>query len=98
MLRRPAELPLVLRPGQGCAADMSIPCTVVLGEDSHCTVTLLIEPGCPGPFHHYIFEFYALDTKLDLPATTSRDDLLKAMEGHVIGKAAYTGRFHATPQ
>jgi Raf kinase inhibitor-like YbhB/YbcL family protein len=56
-------------------------------------------PGAgPGPFHHYIFEFYALDTKLDLPATTTRDDLLKAMEGHVIGKAAYAGRFHAPPQ
>jgi Raf kinase inhibitor-like YbhB/YbcL family protein len=56
-------------------------------------------PGAgPGPFHHYVFEFYALDTKLDLPATTTREDLLKAMEGHVIGKAAYTGRFHAPPQ
>ena len=53
-------------------------------------------PGAgPGPFHHYVFEFYALDTKLDLPATATRDDLLKAMEGHVIGKAAYVGRFHA---
>jgi Raf kinase inhibitor-like YbhB/YbcL family protein len=53
-------------------------------------------PGAgPGPFHHYVFEFYALDTKLNLPATATRDDLLKAMEGHVIGKAAYVGRFHA---
>jgi hypothetical protein len=51
-------------------------------------------PGAPaGPVHHYIFEFYALDTKLDLPANTTREDLLKAMEGHVVGKAAYTGRF-----
>ena len=26
-------------------------------------------PGAgPGPFHHYVFEFYALDTKLELPA------------------------------
>ena len=48
-----------------------------------------------GPFHHYVFEFYALDTKLDLPATATRDELMKAMEGHVIGKAAYVGRFHA---
>lgn len=56
-------------------------------------------PGAgPGPFHHYVFEFYALDAKLDLPATTTRDELMKAMEGHVIGKAAYTGRFHAPPQ
>jgi hypothetical protein len=52
-------------------------------------------PGAgPGPFHHYVFEFYALDTKLDLPATATRDELMKAMDGHVIGKAAYVGRFH----
>src|SRR5579862_2483902 len=51
-------------------------------------------PGAgPGPIHHYVFEFYALDTKLDLPANTTRDELLKAMDGHVIGKAAYFGRF-----
>jgi len=53
-------------------------------------------PGAgAGPFHHYVFEFYALDTKLDLPANTTRDELLKAMEGHVIGKAAWFGRFPA---
>jgi Raf kinase inhibitor-like YbhB/YbcL family protein len=51
-----------------------------------------------GPIHHYVFEFYALDTKLDLPATTTRDELLKAMDGHVIGKAAWFGRFHTQPQ
>jgi phosphatidylethanolamine-binding protein (PEBP) family uncharacterized protein len=44
-----------------------------------------------------LFEFYALDTKLDLPANTTRDELLKAMDGHVIGKAAWFGRFHAPP-
>src|SRR6516164_768590 len=55
-------------------------------------------PGAgPGPFHHYVFEFYALDTKLDLPANTTRDELMKAMEGHVVGKAAYVGRFHRMP-
>jgi len=55
-------------------------------------------PGAgPGPFHHYVFEFYALDTKIDLPANTTREELMKAMDGHVIGKAAYTGRFHAPP-
>jgi Raf kinase inhibitor-like YbhB/YbcL family protein len=55
-------------------------------------------PGAgPGPIHHYVFEFYALDTKLDLPANTTRDELLKAMDGHVVGKAAWFGRFHAQP-
>jgi Raf kinase inhibitor-like YbhB/YbcL family protein len=52
-------------------------------------------PGAgPGPIHHYVFEFYALDTKLDLPATATREDLLKAMDGHIVGKAAWFGRFH----
>jgi hypothetical protein len=56
-------------------------------------------PGAgPGPIHHYVVEFYALDTKLDLPASTTRDELLKAMDGHVLGKAAWFGRFHAPAQ
>jgi Raf kinase inhibitor-like YbhB/YbcL family protein len=56
-------------------------------------------PGAgPGAFHHYLFEFYALDAKLDLPANTTREDLLKALDGHIIGKAAWVGRFHAPSQ
>ncbi len=56
-------------------------------------------PGAgPGPLHHYVFEFYALDTKLDLPANTTREELLKAMDGHVVGKAAWFGRFHTPGQ
>ena len=51
-------------------------------------------PGAgQGPFHHYVFEFYALDTKLDLQGTATREQLMAAMEGHVVGKAAYVGRF-----
>jgi phosphatidylethanolamine-binding protein (PEBP) family uncharacterized protein len=38
------------------------------------------------------FDLYALDKGLDLPATATKDELLKAMEGHVVGKAAYVGR------
>ena len=54
-------------------------------------------PGAgPGPFHHYVFEFYALDIKLTLPGTATRDELLKAMEGHVVSKTAYFGRFRGT--
>jgi Raf kinase inhibitor-like YbhB/YbcL family protein len=54
-------------------------------------------PGAgAGPFHHYVFEFYALDMKLNLPNTSTRAQVLAAMEGHIIGKAAFVGRFHAT--
>src|SRR4030095_2601410 len=52
-------------------------------------------PGAPaGPrYHHYVFELYALNATLDLPATASRDDLLKAMTGKIVAKAAYVGLF-----
>lgn len=52
-------------------------------------------PGAPpGPrYHHYVFEFYALNTTLDLPSTASRNELLEAMSGKVVAKAAYVGRF-----
>lgn len=50
-----------------------------------------------GPLHHYIFEIYALDTVLDVKpaadAFQSRAAVMQAMQGHVLGKAAYTGRF-----
>ena len=56
-------------------------------------------PGAgPGKPHHYVFEFYALDTKLDLPASATREDLLKALDGHVIGKAAWFGLFPGPSQ
>jgi Raf kinase inhibitor-like YbhB/YbcL family protein len=53
-------------------------------------------PGAPapGPFHHYTFELFALDTTLDLPATATRNEVLEAMNGHVVAKAALVGRFH----
>jgi Raf kinase inhibitor-like YbhB/YbcL family protein len=54
-------------------------------------------PGAPpGPYHHYVFELYALNAKLDLPDTATRADLLAAMKGKTVAKAAYVGRFHST--
>jgi Raf kinase inhibitor-like YbhB/YbcL family protein len=53
-------------------------------------------PGAPaaGPYHHYTFEVYALDTKLDLGPDATRADVLKAINGHILGKAVLVGRFH----
>jgi len=52
-------------------------------------------PGAPpGPrYHHYVFEIYALSANLDLPNTAGRAELLAAMAGKVVAKAAYVGRF-----
>ena len=56
-------------------------------------------PGAPatGPQHHYMFEIYALDTKLDVQpaadAFETRANVMKAMQGHILGKAVYGGLF-----
>jgi Raf kinase inhibitor-like YbhB/YbcL family protein len=43
--------------------------------------------------HHYTFEIYALNAKLGLPASTSRADLLNAMNGKVVAKGVFIGMF-----
>ena len=56
-------------------------------------------PGAPanGPPHHYVFEIFALDTKLDVPpaadAFETRTNVMKAIQGHILGKAVYGGLF-----
>jgi Raf kinase inhibitor-like YbhB/YbcL family protein len=52
-------------------------------------------PGAPaGPrYHHYVFELYALNANLDLTPKATRDELLAAMQGKVVAKSAYVGRF-----
>lgn len=45
----------------------------------------------PGRPHHYVFRLYALDTALSLPAGKSKADVVKAIEGHVLGRPAELG-------
>ena len=45
--------------------------------------------------HHYIFDLYALDKTLDLPAGSSLDDVLAAQKDHVLAKCTTTGLFDA---
>jgi Raf kinase inhibitor-like YbhB/YbcL family protein len=61
-------------------------------------------PGAPasGPAHHYVFELFALDTMLDVPAVgasppLTRAAVVAAMAGHIRGKAVYTGLFKRRP-
>jgi Raf kinase inhibitor-like YbhB/YbcL family protein len=53
--------------------------------------------GAAGPRHHYMFELYALDTKLEVQPGTdafeTRGRVMQAMQGHVLGKAVYGGLF-----
>jgi hypothetical protein len=47
----------------------------------------------PGKAHRYFFKLYALDTELTLSAGTGKSDLERAMEGHILGRAEWMGRY-----
>ena len=57
-------------------------------------------PGAPasGPAHHYVFELYAVDGPITVPAigqspTQTRAAVVAAMAGRVRGKGVYVGLF-----
>jgi Raf kinase inhibitor-like YbhB/YbcL family protein len=56
------------------------------------------KPGYTGPcppsgVHRYFWRVYALDIVLNLPETANRDDLFKAVDGHVIGWGQLNSRY-----
>ncbi len=50
-------------------------------------------PCPPSGAHRYFFRIYALDTVLDLKAGASKDQLLKAMQRHIIGQGELMGLY-----
>jgi Raf kinase inhibitor-like YbhB/YbcL family protein len=50
-------------------------------------------PPVGDPAHHYHFQVFALDSKLDVPFGADRDTLLAAMKGHVLAKGKLVGRY-----
>lgn len=50
-------------------------------------------PCPPNGIHEYRFTIYALNSTLNLPKNSRREHLLKAMEGHVLSSAGFTGLF-----
>ena len=55
-----------------------------------------------GPVHHYVFELFALDAMLEVPAVGAsppgtRAAVVAAMAGHIRGKAVCVGLFKRKP-
>lgn len=51
---------------------------------------------CPprgNPAHRYMFKIFALNDVLNLAAGASREDLEKAMEGHILSQAVLMGKY-----
>ncbi|HYK90983.1 MAG TPA: YbhB/YbcL family Raf kinase inhibitor-like protein [Acidobacteriota bacterium] len=47
----------------------------------------------PGKPHRYFFKLYALDGKLALRSRASKQDVEKAMQGHILAQAEFIGRY-----
>ena len=50
-------------------------------------------PAPPDKRHTYVFKLYALDSKLVLTAESTKADVEKAMEGHIIEQTQLTGTY-----
>ena len=48
---------------------------------------------CPPFTQRYYFRLYALDTKIDLEAGASKEELKLAMQSHILGKGELMGRY-----
>ena len=50
---------------------------------------------CPpsGSAHRYYFKLFALDTELTQDSSATKDQLLKAMDGHVLGEGQLMGKY-----
>jgi hypothetical protein len=78
-------------PPTGKIAENSVPGTQGLNSASQQTYIGMCPPSGT---HRYFFKVYALDTKLDLKAnSTKKKDLEKAMQGHILAKGELIGLY-----
>jgi Raf kinase inhibitor-like YbhB/YbcL family protein len=92
-------------PGTSMGLPEGVPAASVLPDGTHqMSRPRKVPPGSPfsyygpcapaGPDHHYVWELYALDTKLNLPEDATRADLMKSIDGHILGASSWVGYFH----
>ena len=81
-----------IKPETKSITENSVPCGAVVGHNDAGTAKY-VGPSPPRGTHRYYFRLYALDTKLDLPATSDRPILDDAIKGHVLAQAELLGRY-----
>ncbi|MBI2251939.1 MAG: YbhB/YbcL family Raf kinase inhibitor-like protein [Armatimonadetes bacterium] len=50
-------------------------------------------PAPPSGIHRYYFKVYALDIMLNLKEGANKQELIKAMEGHILAKGELIGKY-----
>jgi Raf kinase inhibitor-like YbhB/YbcL family protein len=69
-----------------------LPSGAVQGVNSAARVGYM-GPCPPSGTHRYFFKVYALDTGLDLGGGTTKEELVNAMEGHVLAEGQLMGTY-----
>ena len=87
-------------PGTATSLPQGVMAGAELPDGSRQAPNITQQPSYFGPappaghgIHHYTFEIYALDSKLDVPAGSQRDVVMKAMDGHVLAKGIVIGLY-----
>jgi Raf kinase inhibitor-like YbhB/YbcL family protein len=71
--------------------DPAAPLGMLQGWNDHGSVGYSgARPPVGGAAQHYVFQIFALDTALRLKKDAYRDQVLKAMRGHVLAKGEFT--------
>ncbi len=73
-------------------AKLSEPLKIVQGKNDFGRIGYN-GPCPPGGVHHYYFKVYVLDTELKLKPGATKEELLKAMKGHVIQYGELVGLY-----
>lgn len=50
-------------------------------------------PCPPSGTHRYYFKLYALDTKIDLEPGATKEELVRAMQGHILAEGQLMGKY-----
>jgi Raf kinase inhibitor-like YbhB/YbcL family protein len=78
---------------EGLPPTDQLPNGAIQGKNRNGTPGYAAMAAGTGPYHHYVFELFALDTKLAVGPDATRAEVLKAMDGHILEKGVMVGRF-----
>lgn len=85
-------------PGNATALNVGLPAEAELPDGSQQGTNSWGRLGYGGPCppsgtHRYYFKLYALDTSLELGESATKEDVLAAMEGHILMKTELMGTY-----
>ena len=78
---------------EGVHKKEEIPGGALQGRNDFCRIGYGGACPPPGKAHRYFFRLQALDRSLSLKPGAGRAQLEKAMEGHILGKAEWMGKY-----